>query len=652
MPFLRHSSNETTGCIVLHTVQPVTRDGAMSNTTDDEWETLPPCDPFWARIDRATTYRKCLLAAGYRPIPVNGKAPPIEGWGDIQATNALIDKWATKYPDATNTGIITAATPAIDVDVLDRAVADELQDLAGRMIGISAVRTGRAPKRALLFRTDVPFKKISTPFFISPDGCTHKVEILGWGQQIVVNGIHPDTRAPYTWSGGEPGPDLKSDALPLLTAARANEFIAAATQCMSTHGWTTQKKNNSVGNGHANSAFTQKPVTERERLYAQATLDGCADELAAAPCGARNDTLYKKACRIGTMTARGWIDRADVEAALIAAAATCGLNADDGEEATRKTIESGLDSGEKRPHPGIDTNQQDGFTELPPISGSWKYHTGEAPTPPRWLIKSILPETGAALMSGQWGTFKTTVALDLSVCVMGNLAFASRYRVKRPGAVLYLALEGSGMLCTRLSAIAAHNGVSGSLPFAWRSDCPPLTDKNAADALCGIATEAATDLRRRFNLPVVLIWIDTLITAAGFASGEDNDAAAAQRVLTALRVASLRTGALVIGIDHFGKAVETGTRGSSAKEGAADTVIAVLADRELGGGVITPGWPCASNGTVLPGSKYRSRRECWKSGQTTTTIQLPRRLSTGTHHSNLLSLNRTGRPRCSCCGAY
>jgi hypothetical protein len=41
----------------------------------------------------------------------------------------------------------------------------------------------------------------------------------------------------------------------------------------------------------------------------------------------------------------------------------------------------------------------------------------------------------------------------------------------------------------------------------------------------------------------------------------------------------------VIGIDHFGKVAENGTRGSSAKEGAADTVIAVLAHRELGGGV-------------------------------------------------------------------
>ena len=152
--------------------------------------------------------------------------------------------------------------------------------------------------------------------------------------------------------------------------------------------------------------------------------------------------------------------------------------------------------------------------------------------------------------------FKTTVALDLSV-------------------------GGHG----RSAVIAAHHGVTGPLPFAWRGDCPALIDKNSADTLCSIANEAADDLKSRFDLPVVLIWIDTLITAASFASGEDNDAAAAQKVMTALRITSQRTGALVVGIDHFGKVIETGTRGSSAKEGAADAVIALLADREINGGV-------------------------------------------------------------------
>lgn len=40
-----------------------------------------------------------------------------------------------------------------------------------------------------------------------------------------------------------------------------------------------------------------------------------------------------------------------------------------------------------------------------------------------------------------------------------------------------------------------------------------------------------------------------------------------------------------MGIDHFGKIVDTGTRGSSAKEGGADTVLAALADRDLAGTV-------------------------------------------------------------------
>lgn len=211
------------------------------------------------------------------------------------------------------------------------------------MIGPSPVRTGRPPKRALIYRADKPFKKISTPIFTSPDSRAHKVEVLGWGQQIVVHGIHPDTGKPYTWSGGTPGPGLPRFALTSLTAEKVTEFIAAATALMSAQpGWIATKKTNGAGNGHANGngfAFTQNtPVTERERLYARAALEGRAEELAAAPSGTRNDVLNKKAFRLGTMVARGWISRSEVETELFVAAAANGLNADDGENATEKTI--------------------------------------------------------------------------------------------------------------------------------------------------------------------------------------------------------------------------------------------------------------------------------------------------------------------------
>jgi hypothetical protein len=57
-------------------------------TDDSEFQELPEREPAWLRLDRATACRKRLVAAGYLPIPVNGKAPPIKGWPDIEATDA------------------------------------------------------------------------------------------------------------------------------------------------------------------------------------------------------------------------------------------------------------------------------------------------------------------------------------------------------------------------------------------------------------------------------------------------------------------------------------------------------------------------------------------------------------------------------------
>ena len=51
------------------------------------------------------------------------------------------------------------------------------------------------------------------------------------------------------------------------------------------------------------------------------------------------------------MVARGWIQTEEVCDALLAAADARGLNSDDGEGLTRGTIQSGLESGRKFPHP-------------------------------------------------------------------------------------------------------------------------------------------------------------------------------------------------------------------------------------------------------------------------------------------------------------
>jgi hypothetical protein len=220
-----------------------------------------------------------------------------------------------------------------------------------------------------------------------------------------------------------------------------------------------------------------------------------------------------------------------------------------------------------------------------PLLG-WFQHCNEDPTPTPWLIKNILPETGAALISGQWGTYKTTVALDIATSVMAKIPFADRYTVKRAGGVAYLALEGFGGLPSRLTAIARMRGSIAALPFLYRSDCPALTAADALDKLTIMVERATKEIQAKFSLPTVLVFIDTIVSAAGYAkAGDDNDAAIAQRLMSVLSGLSHRTGALAIGIDHFGKITDTGTRGSSAKEGHADAVLALLADRELNGTV-------------------------------------------------------------------
>jgi hypothetical protein len=144
-----------------------------------------------------TARRKRLLTAGYAPLPANGKAVRLAGWPRLQPTEADIEAWARERPGDTNTGLLTARTPAVDIDVYDPDVSTELHREILSMIGNGVRapwRVGQAPKHAFLCQTGRPFKKIATPTFTSPDGRKNKVEVLGDGQQIIIDGMPRDRR--------------------------------------------------------------------------------------------------------------------------------------------------------------------------------------------------------------------------------------------------------------------------------------------------------------------------------------------------------------------------------------------------------------------------------------------------------------------------
>jgi AAA domain len=200
-----------------------------------------------------------------------------------------------------------------------------------------------------------------------------------------------------------------------------------------------------------------------------------------------------------------------------------------------------------------------------------------------WLVKNLLPEVGTALLSGQWGLYKSFALLDLGASVITGNPFAG-HRVVRRGGVLVFAAEGAGTFPKRLKGLAQCGKLPEEpQPFAWKSTVPPLLASGTSAELERQTREVEKRMVESWNVPLVLIAVDTLVAAAGFK--DESSAAEAQAALNVLNGLAKRFQCCVLGIDHFGKVVETGTRGSSAKEGAVDAVLALLGDRKLSGEV-------------------------------------------------------------------
>jgi hypothetical protein len=179
-----------------------------------------------------TEVRLKLRRAGFDPIPAHGKRPSLGEWQKmIGVAEHEVRRWERAYPSAENTGILTARTPTFDIDIYDPDAAQAAEELVRNHFeekGVILGRTGLWPKRAIPFRCDAPFAKISVTFEGEKG---EKLEFLGNGQQFVAHGIHPDTHEPYQWVGGELGEVARGD-LPYIHEEEARELVEWATQML------------------------------------------------------------------------------------------------------------------------------------------------------------------------------------------------------------------------------------------------------------------------------------------------------------------------------------------------------------------------------------------------------------------------------------
>jgi hypothetical protein len=538
----------------------------------------------WEILDTATQARKKLLHAGFMPIPTVGKAPSMPGWQDITATETDIEGWFHSQEEAFNTGVLTKHAPAVDIDVYDPEVAAEIEELLWDMIGTrSMVRFGQPPKRAVLFRTDAPFRKIATPVFTSPLRQQHRVEVLCDGQQIVVLGTHPGTGQPYRWHGGEPGTVALAD-LPLMTEALAREFIDKAAALMRGHGWTEEvRRTNGAHRGatYGNGGDDFDAIYgSREQKYAAVALSGCCDELAAmAPNSGRNDKLNALAFRLGRMCTRQWIERDRVSARLYEAAAACLLVNDDGEAATRATINSGLGKGEQEPHPDLGEAKQESDSSAgePPHGYPLEYYeTFGAVVTKAWIIKGVIAKGETSSWIGPPGAGKSALIADLAIHAAAGTDWRG-YRSKQPCAVVYFALERGDLVKRRLVAQAKRTDDNpDKRPLALVRQIVDLLRPACVGEV--IATIRAAEAH--YGCEVGMIVIDTYAKSIAANGGDENSAKDQNMTLANLRRIQEATGAHVALVGHTGKDETRGARGSNAHLADVDLTVQFSGDKD------------------------------------------------------------------------
>ena len=97
-----------------------------------------------------------------------------------------------------------------------------VEETITRTIGAGPKRVGLAPKFAMPCRSDQPFTKMRLALRGNDGSDCGTIEVLGDGQQFVVDGLHAKTRKPYAWflngTQGAAGRLLPSTPAPFLSS--------------------------------------------------------------------------------------------------------------------------------------------------------------------------------------------------------------------------------------------------------------------------------------------------------------------------------------------------------------------------------------------------------------------------------------------------
>ena len=95
-----------------------------------------------------TTRRVQMRCNGYDTVPPFGKRVLLPKWSEkIGASEDEIAGWERDHPDWSNTGILTARTPAIDIDIRHPEAADRIDELVSDKFADHGSSSGASARR-------------------------------------------------------------------------------------------------------------------------------------------------------------------------------------------------------------------------------------------------------------------------------------------------------------------------------------------------------------------------------------------------------------------------------------------------------------------------------------------------------------------------
>ena len=162
-------------------------------------------------------------------MPAVGKAVFVKGWQLRGECAISLDDLlcATEHYTEHNLSVVYgSACPiiAIDIDLTDAAQADGLEELVFEVLGgTPLVSIGNAPKRKLIYAKADGWAQYRSRKF------RPVVEIFADSGQTILEGIHPDTKRPYTWRGPSLA-DVPVWELPKVTTSRMALLETAITE--------------------------------------------------------------------------------------------------------------------------------------------------------------------------------------------------------------------------------------------------------------------------------------------------------------------------------------------------------------------------------------------------------------------------------------